>query len=88
MDQVLTSYLYKYGLVQLKSMELCKNNTSIREDPAQNMSAYSQPHDIAQHQHHIGWPHMLLPSVLTEVFATAVGVLRYVLQYETDGSSM
>lgn len=49
------------------------------------MSAYPQPHDIAQH--HTAWPHML-PSVLTEVFAAAVGALRYVLQYETDGSSM
>lgn len=79
--------MYKYGLVQLEPTELYKNNTSVREDPAQNLSAYSQPHDIAQHQRHTGWPHRL-PSVLTEAFATAVGVLRYVLQYETDGSSM
>lgn len=69
----------------MKSMELYKNNTNVRGDPAQNMSAYSQPHDTAQH--HIGCPHML-KSVLTEVFAAAVGALRYVLQYETDGSSM
>lgn len=68
----------------MKSMELHKNNTSVREDPAQNMSASSQPHDTAQHQHHTGWPHML-PSVLTEVFATAAGALSYVLHYETDG---
>lgn len=85
MDEVLTSCLYKYGLVQLKSMELYKNSTSVREDPAQNMSAYPQPHDIAQHR--TARPHVL-PSVLTEVFATAAGALRYVLQYETDGSSM